>query len=90
MDTTNLILIILRGSSEKLVSQFNDAGYRVTELSSIGGFLRHKHTTLIIGAQHDRVEPALELIRKTNPTPPGAEEHNATIFVLKTGQIVQI
>ena len=71
------------------MNQFNDAGFRVTEFSSIGGFLRHKYTTLIIGARPDQVEQALELIRKTCPTPSGAEEHNATIFVLNAGQVVQ-
>ncbi len=89
MENSKLILVILRCSSDKLVHQLNDASFRVTEFSSIGGFLRHKYTTLVIGARPERVESALELIRKACPTPPGAEVHNATIFVLNAGQVIQ-
>ncbi|RPI92586.1 MAG: hypothetical protein EHM39_13490 [Chloroflexi bacterium] len=89
MENNKLILVLLRGNSDRLVHQLNDAGFRVTEFSSIGGFLRHKYTTLVIGVRQERVEPALELIRKACPTPPDAEEHNATIFVLNAGQFVQ-
>ncbi|MBN1963288.1 MAG: cyclic-di-AMP receptor [Anaerolineae bacterium] len=89
--STKLIIIILRGGGcDRLIHLLHDAQYAVTEFSSMGGFLRRGSTTLVLGVAPDRVEAALELIRTTCPTPPDADEHNATIFVLDAGQFVQV
>ncbi len=84
-----LILAILRGDSEeRLRPVLLDAGLRVTELSSTGGFLRKGSTTVMIGVDEDQVEFALNLIRETIPTPEDEEAHNATIFVLDAEQLI--
>jgi uncharacterized protein YaaQ len=89
--TTKLILVILRGADrDALVRPLLDAGYRVTEFASIGGFLRRKNTTLMIGVPAEQVEQALALIRQTCPTSPGADEHRATVFVLDAPRSVTI
>jgi uncharacterized protein YaaQ len=81
--STKLILIILRGADrDKLVHRLHDADFRVIEFASMGGFLRRKNITLLIGLPADRVDAALAIIRDTCPTPPGADEHSATIFVM--------
>lgn len=86
-----LILVILRGGScDKLIHQLLDADFRVTEFSSHGTFLRRKHMTMLIGVRDERVEEALQYIRDACPTPPDADEHNATIFVLNAEQLVQV
>jgi uncharacterized protein YaaQ len=86
---TKILLIIVRGDScSLLLDGLADAGYHVTEFSSIGTFFRHKSTTLIIGLPADQVEPALTTIRNACPTPPDADEHNVTLFVLDAGQFV--
>ncbi|MBQ8658725.1 MAG: cyclic-di-AMP receptor [Clostridia bacterium] len=41
-----------------------DAGFEFTRMASSGGFLRSGNTTLLIGTDDDKVEAALELIRK--------------------------
>ncbi|RPJ02467.1 MAG: hypothetical protein EHM39_01805 [Chloroflexi bacterium] len=88
---TKLILVVLRGADRDwLIQHLNDAGFRVTEFSSVGGFLRRRHTTLLIGVPADRVEPALAIIRQLCPTPPGADEHRATIFVMNAVQGVAV
>ena len=84
-----LILVIMRGGScEKLLNKLHDAEFRVTEVSSMGAFLRRRNTTLLIGLPADQVEHALELIRTTCVEPASSEEHNATIFVLGAEQFV--
>lgn len=89
--STRLIVVVLRGSGcDRLMHRLLDADLRVTEFSSTGGFLRRKSTTLIIGAPADRVDTALALIREMCATPPGADEHNATIFVLRATQCTVI
>ncbi|WP_119072861.1 cyclic-di-AMP receptor [Aggregatilinea lenta] len=85
--TTKLILAILRGDSEERVRpRLLDAGLRVTELSSTGGFLRKGSTTVLIGVEEDQIEAALNIFRETIPTPEGEADHNATIFVLNADQ----
>ncbi len=88
---TKLLIVIVRGNrAKKLTPHLLDAGFRVTEFSSLGGFLRHDSTTLLVGVSESRVEHALDLIRTHCPTPEGDAEHAATIFVLATGQFVSL
>lgn len=85
--TTKLIIVVLRGGGcDRLVHQLLDAGYGVTEFSSMGGFFRRKSTTLLIGLPAEKVDAALATIRDLCPTPPGADEHSATVFVLSTSR----
>jgi hypothetical protein len=44
----------------------------------------------MIGVPPDQTEQALALIRETCPTPPDADEHSATIFVIHAGQFISI
>ncbi len=82
---TKLIVVIVRGANcNKLVHVMLDAGYGVTEFSSMGGFLRRKNTTLLVGVLAEQVEAALQMIREICPTPEDADEHSATLFVLNT------
>jgi len=89
--STKLILVVLRRrDKDKLIHRLLDAGYRVTEFSSMGGFLRRKSTTLLIGVPPEQTEYALSLIRETCPSPPEADQHSATIFVLHAKQFISI
>jgi len=89
--TIKLIIVVVRsGDHDALLRHLLDAGFRVTEFSSLGGFLRRKSATLLVGVPAEQLGDALALIRQTCPTPPGADEHRATIFVLNAGQLVAI
>lgn len=86
-----LLIVILRGHDrDALVRRMVDAGFRVTELSSVGGFFSRKSATLLIGLPQERVEQALAIVRACCPTPPDADEHSATIFVLNAENILSI
>lgn len=62
-----LILAIVNDEdTSRLVSELNKAGYRVTKLSSTGGFLRSGNTTLIIGVDESELEDALAIVRKNS------------------------
>ncbi|MBN2303603.1 MAG: cyclic-di-AMP receptor [Anaerolineae bacterium] len=88
---TKLVLVVMHGTGcDVLTNQLIDAGHRVTTFSSIGGFFRRKQTTLLIGVDANRVESALDIVRAACPTPPGSDEHYATIFVLKAGQFLPL
>lgn len=61
-----LILAIVQDKdSNRLANEFIDANIRATKLSSTGGFLKAGNSTFIIGLEDERVQDALELIKKT-------------------------
>lgn len=88
-ETTKVILVIARGDcADRLIHELLDAQFRVTEFASMGGFLRQKSTTLIIGVKPERVEQALSLVRSVCASEPGSTDHNATLFVLEAEQFI--
>lgn len=88
-ETTKVILVIAKGDcADRLIHELLDAQFRVTEFASMGGFLRQKSTTLIIGVRPERIEQALALIRTVCASEPERAEHNATIFVLEAEQFI--
>ncbi|MGX7244912.1 cyclic-di-AMP receptor [Enterococcus quebecensis] len=60
-----ILAIVQDKDSNRLANEFIDANIRATKLSSTGGFLKAGNSTFIVGIDDDRVEEALELIKKT-------------------------
>lgn len=88
--STKLIIVVVHKNHDELLRRLLDAGFRVTQFSSLGGFLRRRSATLLVGVEERRLDEALAIIRQTCPTPPGADEHSATLFVLNAGRLVTI
>lgn len=59
-----IIAVVHDEDSHKLMDLLNEAKYGVTMLASTGGFLRTGNTTLLIGAEEDKIENALDIIRE--------------------------
>ena len=86
-----LILAILAADAVEPVSRaLVDAQFSVTQISSMGGFLRRGSTTLVIGVEEAQVQKALGVVRDVCNPLSKAEGHAATIFVLNANQFVQI
>jgi uncharacterized protein YaaQ len=64
--------------------------YTVTQISSVGGFLRRGSTTLVIGVQENQVEDALAVIRGACGPHTSNDAHAGTVFVLNASQFIQI
>ncbi|WP_430609372.1 cyclic-di-AMP receptor [Enterococcus sp. DIV0876] len=60
-----IMAIVQDKDSNRLANEFIDANIRATKLSSTGGFLKAGNSTFIIGLEDERVQEALELIKKT-------------------------
>lgn len=61
-----LILAIVQSEdADLLCSRLNGAGFELTRLSSIGGFLTRGNVTVLIGLDAAQVPAAIEIIRKT-------------------------
>jgi uncharacterized protein YaaQ len=84
-----LLAIVRNDSAGDVVSALNERGFRVTRISTTGGFWRRGNVTLLVGVDDDQVDEALKLIdTHSGPSleaeaPTGAHPpHRATIFVL--------
>ena len=60
-----LVYAIVRNDNEDdVVSQLTQHRYSVTRLSTTGGFLRKGNTTLMIGAEDEKVAEVIDIIKK--------------------------
>ena len=82
---SKLVLAVLQGSdSDNTIRNLNEQGFMVTVLSSTGGFLKKKSTTVMIGVEEDRLDSALELLQKYAP-PPEEEPADDTASAAMSG-----
>ncbi|NPV09945.1 MAG: hypothetical protein HPY83_18530 [Anaerolineae bacterium] len=58
--------------ADSIADALKEQGFRVTIMSSMGGFLRRKSATLLIGVQDEQVDQVLEIIRENAPAPESA------------------
>ena len=85
-----MIILILKDSDSDSVTQaLTSEQYRVTRVASTGGFLRSGVVTLLLGVLDERVESALELIRRKLPPLPSGERR-ATLFVVPVERFEQV
>ena len=78
-----MIIAIVRDRDTNPVSTaLTSAEFRVTHIASTGGFLRRGNSTLFVGVEDEKVESALEVIRKNLEPPDSPDQKRATIFVL--------
>ncbi|APH06747.1 cyclic-di-AMP receptor [Bacillus weihaiensis] len=58
-----VIVVVQDQDSNKLLNALTDHNFRVTKLSSSGGFLKSGNTTFMIGTEDIRVDKALQIIK---------------------------
>jgi uncharacterized protein YaaQ len=92
-----LVAIVQSEDADEVVHALIAAGYRLTRLTTAGGFLRRGNATLLVGAEHGRVDEAIAVIRantraRTEPTPSesGMPAYSATVFVLEASNFIRI
>ena len=65
MEKSKLVLAVLQGSdADNTIRNLNERGFMVTVLSSTGGFLKKKSTTVMIGVEEGRLDETLEILQK--------------------------
>ena len=85
-----LIIAILQDSDADNVTQaLTAADFRVTRISSTGGFLRRGVVTLLIGLDDARVDDAIQVMRN-NTSHNNGEESGGTVFVLPVENYTQV
>jgi len=85
-----LILAIVNADAAEAVSKLMvDHKFAVTQLSSVGGFLRRGSATLVIGVVDSQLQEAMRIIRDACGPFHTSEAHPATIFVLEAAEFTQ-
>jgi uncharacterized protein YaaQ len=59
-----VIAVIHDEDAGNVISALHDADFRVTRLTSRGGFLRSRNTTLMVGLEDDQVAGAIAIIER--------------------------
>ena len=100
-----IFAVVHDDDTNKAVRHLNEKKFRVTRLSSTGGFLRRGNTTLMLGVEDDQVEEVSKRkqVEVTTPYPQGdlsmisysyipitVEVGGATVFVLNVEQFKRI
>ncbi len=76
-----MLAIVQSEDADLLTKRLNSAGFELTRLNTVGGFLASGNVTLLAAMEDNQVETVLDVIRKTcrtrrrfiNPLPAGAE-----------------
>lgn len=61
-----IISIVQDIDSERLVEKLNEKGFKVTKISSTGGFLKAGNVTLLSGIEDDRYDEFMEIMKKNS------------------------
>ncbi|OGO32149.1 MAG: hypothetical protein A2Z16_02170 [Chloroflexi bacterium RBG_16_54_18] len=86
-----LIIAIIQNTDSDTVSQALVEGkFRITRIASTGGFFRRGSTTFMIVVRDERVELAIEEIRRSLSPQTDASEKRATLFVIPVESFEQI
>lgn len=63
-----IVAIVQDQDAPSLVEDLTEKEFRVTKLSSTGGFLKAGNTTLLIGVEKEKVDKVIEIIDKNCKT----------------------
>ncbi len=60
-----IVAVVQDRDVSKMIRTLLKEGHSATKLASTGGFLREGNTTLLIGAEDDKVQDVIELVKNT-------------------------
>ena len=61
-----ILAIINSDDAQRVIRSLSQDGFSITKLATTGGFLMSGNVTIITGVEDERVEEAIEIIRKTS------------------------
>lgn len=59
-----LFAVVQNEDSKKLIRALNEESFAVTKIASSGGFLQGGNTTIMMGIDDERVDAALDIIKR--------------------------
>ncbi|MBN1964213.1 MAG: cyclic-di-AMP receptor [Anaerolineae bacterium] len=85
-----ILAVVHHSETDNVITALVDNEIDVTQLSSMGGFLRRGNTTLLIGVDQSELENVLAVIRGAPQGTLPEGEHAVTLFVLDAESFEQI
>jgi uncharacterized protein YaaQ len=92
-----LLAIVHNEDADQVIRALLGANFRVTRLSTAGGFLRRGNVTLLAGIEGARIDDVLRIIeancrQAAGASPPGNRPlaHAATVFILEASQFLHL
>ncbi len=85
-----IIAIVNDADYDKIARQLTDEQYRVTCIASTGGLFHRGSTTLLIGAEDEKINRATEIINENSTSTDGQGTHKATVFVLNIKEYIRL
>jgi len=86
-----ILAIVASDAIDSLSKALISHHYPVTQISSVGGFLRRGSVTLVIGVEAEQISDVLTTIRGAVPAAPRPDgSHAVTLFVVDAAQFVQV
>lgn len=61
-----ILSIVGHDDSHAVIRKLTHEGFSVTKLATTGGFLMAGNTTILIGAEDDKIEEAISIIKETS------------------------
>ncbi len=61
-----IFAIVQDQDSNKVIKELSKNNFQITKLCSTGGFLKSGNTTLLVGTEDNRLDLAIELIKKNS------------------------
>ena len=84
------LAIVPDPDAEAIIETLTSSQFRVTRISSSGGFLRRGQTVLLIGVEAEKVRECIRLIREHSAPAIDSGLKRVVVFVLKVDQFEQI
>ncbi|MCS6869970.1 MAG: cyclic-di-AMP receptor [Anaerolineae bacterium] len=84
-----IFAIIMADAVEPVSRALVERQFSVTQIASVGGFLRRGNTTLVIGVDEEQVQNVIAVIREACAPYSKGDHHAATLFVLNAAQFIQ-
>ncbi len=82
--------MIVRDSDDKaVVEALVNQNFRVTRMSSSGGFLHRGNVTLLAGVEDNQVETVMDILRQSCCAA-DKDQHRATVFVSDMPYFAQV
>ena len=85
-----IIAILKHEDTENVSNALVASNFRVTHIASTGGFLRRGSTTLMIGLDEEKLDEAINIIRKACAPPQDPVTKRGTLFVLNVTHYEQL
>ena len=90
-DVMKLMIIIVSSiDSDSLIKSMLNEGFRITRISSSGGFVRRGSSTLLLGVEADKVERARQMVHEHCPPTIDPSLKKVAIYVLKVDRFEKL